>query len=100
MTLEAFLCRNCGKTVPHAAWGTKNRNHCPGCLYSLHVDDKVGDRLSACNGLMEPMGKIVKPNGEEVLVHKCLKCSEVRKNRIAGDDSVADVAALETMHFL
>lgn len=86
--MNSFNCANCGKNVSLEAPGTKNRNHCPFCLYSLHVDGEVsGDRKSTCHGLMEPIGKLYKPDGEEVLVHKCQKCGFVRKNRIAGDDS-------------
>ncbi len=83
-----FTCANCQKSVSLKAPGTKNRNHCPFCLYSLHVDTESGDRKSACQGVMEPIGKLLKPNGEEVLVHKCANCGFVRKNRIAGDDSI------------
>ncbi len=36
---------------------------------------------------MEPIGKYLKKDGEEVLVHKCVKCGFIRANRVAGDDS-------------
>lgn len=85
---RSFICRKCGKAVTYSAPGTHNRNHCPFCLYSLHVDNIIGDRGSNCGGLMGPIGKLLKDNGEEVLVHKCLNCGEVRKNRVAGDDSI------------
>jgi len=75
---QGFTCKHCSKFVTYEAWGTKNRNHCPYCLYSLHVDTIIGDRSSLCGGLMAPIGKLYKPNGEEVLVHKCDKW--VRKN--------------------
>ncbi len=65
-----FVCKNCGKKVKFEAIGTKNRNHCPFCLYSLHVDRKfAGDRASSCQGLMKPIGltfKKEKPNKFEV----------------------------------
>ncbi len=95
--LMDFNCRNCGKKVSNLAWGTKNRNHCPHCLHSLHVDNIVGDRLSKCGGLMKPIGKTLKKDGEEVLVHECVKCGEIRKNRVAGDDSMENVAELTIM---
>jgi hypothetical protein len=82
-----FTCRNCKREVPLKAPGTKNRNHCPYCLNSLHVDNTIGDRRSTCLGLMPPIGKIYKKDGEEVLVHQCLDCGLERKNRVAGDDS-------------
>lgn len=91
---SSFICKNCGTKVQIKAWGTKNRNHCPNCLYSLHVDKKIGDRSSVCGGLMPPIGKVYKKDGEEVLVHKCSVCGKVRKNRIAGDDSIEGVSNL------
>jgi len=36
---------------------------------------------------MLPIGKFYKEDGEEMVVHKCVKCGFVRWNRIAGDDS-------------
>lgn len=94
-----FLCSVCGKKVPYKAPGTKNRNHCPFCLWSLHVDNKPGDRSSGCKGLMQPVGKIIKDDGEEVIVHKCTKCGDIRKNRVAGDDSFKEVENLKIMDF-
>lgn len=86
--MNFFECQNCGTSVSINAPGTKNRNHCPVCLFSLHIDEVIGDRKSKCRGLMKPIGKILKKDGEEVLIHKCLKCGFERKNRVAGDDSI------------
>ena len=60
---------------------------------------RLGDRGSSCGGLMPPIGKIFKPDGEEVLVHKCNKCGLVRKNRIAGDDDYSLVDGLEVFDY-
>ncbi|MEK7061411.1 MAG: RNHCP domain-containing protein, partial [Patescibacteria group bacterium] len=39
--IEDFVCKVCGTKVK----GTGYTNHCPNCLYSLHVDEEVpGDR--------------------------------------------------------
>jgi len=46
---------------------------------------------------MEPIGKMIKKDGEEVLVHKCTSCSEIRKNRVAGDDSIEVVDNLPVL---
>ncbi len=86
-SIDPFICKHCGLSVPGAAPGTKHRNHCPGCLHGLHLDIKPGDRLSPCHGLMEPIGISVRKNGEWALVHRCRSCGVVRTNRIAGDDS-------------
>ncbi len=45
------------------------------------------------------MGKIYKKDGEEVLVHECVKCGFIRKNRIAGDDSWELVEKLPVLEF-
>lgn len=92
-----FDCANCGKKVSLKAPGTHNRNHCPFCLYSLHVDVEPGDRKSSCDGLMAPIGKKIRTSGEEVLVHKCQKCGFERWNRVAGDDSIEMVDKLAVL---
>ena len=85
---ESFRCRRCRLDVSTAAPGTKHRNHCPNCLWSLHVDDDVpGDRAADCAGSMEPIGVAVRDEGEWALVHRCTACSTVHVNRIAGDDN-------------
>jgi DNA-directed RNA polymerase subunit RPC12/RpoP len=99
MPRSSFTCSNCHREVSYKAPGTKNRNHCPYCLFSLHVDDEIGDRAANCGGLMEPVAKIYKNDGEEVLVHRCIKCAEIRKNRIAGDDSFALLAKLKEIDY-
>jgi len=78
--------------------GVINRNHCPACLYSKHVDDVIpGDRKALCDGLMEPIGLTIKKSkgnkykpgktaGELEIVHLCTKCGKININRIAGDD--------------
>ncbi|MFC1452936.1 RNHCP domain-containing protein [Verrucomicrobiota bacterium] len=83
----AFQCEHCGEVVSGTAPGTENRNHCPRCLWSLHVDLQVGDRRSGCRGLMEPISVWVMGNGEWRIVHRCRKCGMMRANRVAGDDN-------------
>jgi ribosome biogenesis GTPase len=97
---NTFICENCKKEVNYISYGTKNRNHCPHCLFSLHVDNAIGDRNSKCGGLMAPIGKMYKKDGEEVLVHKCKKCGEIRKNRVAGDDSYEVIENLQVFDIL
>jgi len=103
MTSSAdFICSNCGLSVKaDFAMGTKNRNHCPKCLYSLHVDNVPGDRKAGCEGNMEPIGLTFKEEGldkygkkvqgELMLIHKCGKCGKVNINRIAGDDNPDEI---------
>jgi transcription elongation factor Elf1 len=60
---KGFRCEYCGAyvyTLPMIA-GVNNRNHCPFCLWSRHVDYlKPGDRMSACRAAMQPIGLTVK----------------------------------------
>ncbi|HEY7833396.1 MAG TPA: RNHCP domain-containing protein [Ktedonobacterales bacterium] len=92
---EAFRCRHCHAFVGPVPSGGRHRNHCPFCLHSRHVDDRVaGDRASACGGSMAPIGVFTQRNGEQSLVHRCLTCGQVRHNRVAADDDEALVAAL------
>lgn len=84
---EAFICEHCGRQVLPAEIGTKHRNHCPYCLWSRHVDLRIGDRRAWCRGLMEPIGIWVKDRREWSIIHRCHACGIIRTNRIAGDDS-------------
>ncbi|MCU0667993.1 MAG: RNHCP domain-containing protein [Myxococcota bacterium] len=84
---QSFNCRRCGIEVPLQAPGTQHRNHCPQCLWSIHVDDRPGDRASECRGGMEPIAVWVRPDQEWALVHRCGTCHALRVNRIAGDDN-------------
>lgn len=92
-----FKCSNCKKEITNNNFiGTANRNHCPFCLWSLHVDLEIpGDRKSNCQGLMKPAELTFKKDGEIMIVHKCLKCGSVSKNRIAGDDNSEEILKIE-----
>lgn len=91
---NVFICKNCGMCVTQGGAGTANRNHCPVCLWSRHVDLRTGDRMSVCRGMMEPVGIWVKRDGEWSLLHRCTNCGMIRANRIAGDDSEAELRAI------
>lgn len=94
-----FKCVNCSSMVSlnREVSGVINRNHCPYCLWSLHLDlRKAGDRLSACRSRMEPLGLTVKhtlkrynaqKQGELMIIHRCAACGKFSINRIAGDDN-------------
>ncbi len=88
------MCARCGTTVAAGAAGTRQRNHCPSCLHSLHVDITVGDRRSLCRGLMEPIALWVRDDGEMSLLHRCSRCGVIKANRVAGDDDEAAIGAL------
>lgn len=82
-----FVCRSCGARVSAESWGTTQRNHCPHCLCSVHLDNMPGDRSASCGGVMEPIGVWVKKNGEWAIIHRCRECGKICANRIAGDDN-------------
>ena len=79
---ENFTCGNCGFKVT----GTGYTNHCPKRLYSKHVDIHPGDRKETCQGLMEPIG-IEQSHGEYIIIHHCLKCKAIRKNKSDKHDN-------------
>ena len=85
---QAFKCVHCKQFIGAPITGGRHRNHCPNCLWSRHVDDShPGDRKSDCHAAMEPIGKLVRRNGEQVLMHRCRACGKEDPNRIAADDS-------------
>lgn len=84
-----FVCKKCNAEILPCTNGSY-RNHCPVCLDSLHVDNKPGDRLSDCCGLMKPTGLHYHSRKGWQLVHRCLRCSEEKVNRIAEHTVQAD----------
>lgn len=98
-----FKCLHCGAFVASSQLlsGVNNRNHCPFCLWSCHLDLYAsGDRLSACKGAMKPIGLTVKKSrnkyrleshGELMLIHQCTECAALSINRIAADDDAESV---------
>ena len=104
-TDDGFLCKHCNVYVSSASFlsGVENRNHCPYCLWSRHLDLRVaGDRLSACKSPMKPIGLTTKVTnkkyspgrGELMLIHQCTECDTLSINRIAADDIPQTVFAV------
>lgn len=92
-----FRCLCCRQVVSAFSGlsGVHNRNHCPYCLWSRHMDlNRAGDRLSACKAGMRPLGLTIKHapkkynqlSGELMIIHQCTECDRVSINRIAADD--------------
>jgi len=86
---EDFVCEHCGYEVK----GNGYTNHCPGCLYSKHVDINPGDRAAQCRGLMEPVGVETGKKGYLIL-HRCLVCGVIKKNKSAPEDSFEAILAV------
>ena len=78
---SGFVCAHCGKNVP--PMGSSSRNHCPYCLWSLHVDILPGDRQNECRGQMEPIGAVTDPRKGYIIIHKCQKCGKIGRNKAA-----------------
>lgn len=103
---EQFTCIHCHLPVscaPSVA-GVQNRNHCPLCLWSRHLDwREPGDRMASCRAPMEPVGLTTKRgrnkyagerDGELMLIHRCAGCGKLVLNRIAADDQADAILAL------
>lgn len=84
---DTFTCKFCGRLCTPENAGSSHRNHCPNCLYSLHVDDEPGDRASDCGGIMEPIAVWVRRGGEWAIIHRCSRCGKLCSNRVAADDN-------------
>jgi hypothetical protein len=105
-TFGDFRCTHCDADVSsaHLLSGVINRNHCPYCLWSCHLDlFAAGDRLSACKAPMKPIALTMKrgrnkyqpeQRGELMLVHECTDCKTLSINRIAADDNSGTVMAV------
>ena len=102
---QDFRCLHCKMEVSGNPLisGVRNRNHCPYCLYSQHVDSQAaGDRLAGCRAEMKPIGLTLKQTrkkygpstGELMLVHVCQGCGKLSINRIAADDLTYKVLEL------
>jgi len=105
-TFGDFRCAHCHALVSsaHLLSGVNNRNHCPYCLWSCHLDlFAAGDRLCACKAPMKPIGLTMKKGrnkyqqdlrGELMLVHECTECKALSINRIAADDDPESILAV------
>ena len=83
---SGFVCAHCEKKVEPL--GYTSRNHCPFCLWSLHLDINPGDRASDCGGKLRPIKVETDPKKGYIIVHKCEKCGEIRRNRAATDAKI------------
>lgn len=84
-----FKCQNCKETVNPVTNGSY-RNHCPFCLYSLHLDINPGDRLSKCHGLMKPIGLTYSGKKGWQIMHLCLSCGAKKVCKVATDTDEPD----------
>ena len=83
---NGFICAHCGKEV--LPLGYTSRNHCPFCLYSLHVDVNPGDRANECGGPLRPVRAEPDPKRGYVITHRCEKCGATSRCRAAHEAKV------------
>ena len=86
---ENFNCSHCGLNVR----GDGYTNHCPGCLWSKHVDIYPGDRAELCGGLMRPKSISTKAGGYTI-AHICEACGAERSCKTSPGDNFEAILAL------
>lgn len=89
--VEDFNCTHCGAVVR----GNGYTNHCPKCLWSKHVDNNPGDRLSNCGGMMEPVS-VEQKSGKFIITHKCVVCGKTIRQQASDNDDIDTIIALST----
>ncbi len=87
---ENFKCAHCGSNVI----GNGYTDHCPKCLYSIHVDKNPGDRQSDCKGLMVPVKADIDRKGTFTISYLCIGCGMKKKFKAAPQDSAEKLAEL------
>ena len=85
---EPFTCLNCGKEVSPLGYTT--RDHCPYCLYYIHIDINPGDRKNPCKGLLKPI-EIEKYKDTYKIIYQCQTCKEIHKNIMSKDDNYEEI---------
>lgn len=81
-----FICKNCNFEVVKSE-NFKGRNHCPKCLYSLHLDIFPNDNANSCHGLMQPVGTLQTEENELLIIHKCSTCDKSSRAKVVFDDN-------------
>ena len=89
---SGFVCAHCGRVVEPL--GYTSRNHCPFCLWSLHVDINPGDRANTCGGILRPIKAEPDPKKGYIIIHRCEKCGEIRRNKAAIKGDTPDNRSL------
>ena len=87
--IENFSCFNCQAEIT----GNGYTNHCPECLWSLHVDITPGDRQNPCKGKMMPVKVICKTDNYKI-IHICQSCKEERVIKVSEKDNFDSILAL------
>ena len=79
--VEDFVCERCGAVTV----GKGYTNHCARCLWSKHVDEKPGDRMAVCRGMLEPVS--IEKRKNYIIYYRCRTCGKAIKNKAAPEDN-------------
>ncbi|MFJ9112863.1 RNHCP domain-containing protein [Streptomyces sp. NPDC102283] len=82
---SVFSCAWCGRTA--AADDGTRRDHCPSCLQSQHVLDRVEGDSSDCRGRMSPIAVAVPRTGGWMVIHRCVRCDKLTSSPTRADDN-------------
>ena len=83
---EGFTCEACCTAGPPAK--STCRNHCTACLASKHVDETIpGDRAATCKDLMHAVAVEGSDPEKLDLIHECVSCGKIQRNKVAPDDN-------------
>ncbi|MFB4315059.1 RNHCP domain-containing protein [Actinomadura sp. 21ATH] len=85
-SIETFRCARCGLSVPARSPEGARRDHCPGCLHSLHLRDRDGGP-SECRSGMAPISIAVPRDGDWTIVHRCGRCGVLASSPVRADDN-------------
>ncbi len=80
--IEDFVCFNCGTEIKGGGY----TDHCPNCLWGLHVDNNPGDRASKCKGRLKPVGAAYDGFGY-MIEYECLKCGAKKRFGASENDN-------------
>lgn len=83
---EAFVCLQCNENVPLGS--IMIRDHCPYCLFGVHLDNIPGDRAANCGGLMIPFEMEVR-SSQAWLLYRCTLCKQNFRVRTHPDDDLS-----------
>ena len=85
---EGFRCLHCGAEIPPN--GATSRDHCPKCLYSVHIDIFPGDRKNRCGGELIPEQALPDARKGFVILYRCKKCGKTLRNKAALSGQMPD----------
>lgn len=90
---NGFVCKHCGKDV--SPLGYTSRDHCPYCIYSIHIDNMPGDRANKCLGLLRPVSVESSSKKGYIVTYRCEKCGEIKRNKSADDDDFDELLRIQ-----